>query len=46
MTHSVAVIDACIPFHWRDQFPMSNAPSPEVTRKSEEKYGYLMQGRK
>ena len=21
MTHSVAIIDACKPFHWRDKFP-------------------------
>jgi len=42
MTHSVAVIDACRPFHWRDQFPMSNAPSPEVLQKAREKYGYLL----
>src|SRR6266849_6015845 len=26
MTHSVAIIDACRPYHWRDQFPPSNAP--------------------
>ena len=45
MTHSVAVIDACRPFHWRDKFPMSNAPSPEVARKSQEKFGYLMKDR-
>ena len=45
MTHSVAVIDACRPFDWLDQFPMSNAPSPEVAQKAEEKFGYLMKGR-
>jgi len=45
MTHSVAIIDACRPFHWKDEFPMSNAPSPEVLKKAEEKFGYLMQGR-
>ena len=45
MTHSVAVIDACRPFDWQDQFPMSNAPSPEVAQKAEEKFGYLMKGR-
>jgi len=42
LTHSVAVIDACRPFHWRDRFPISNAPSPEVLKKAREKYGYLL----
>jgi 4-hydroxy-3-polyprenylbenzoate decarboxylase len=45
MTHSVAIIDACRPFHWIDQFPMSNAASPEVLAKAEDKFGYLMKGR-
>ena len=41
-THSVAVIDACKPFHWRDKFPMVNAPSPELLQKAREKFGYLL----
>ncbi len=45
MTHSCAVIDACRPFHWMDEFPMANAASPEVVAKAEEKYGWLMKGR-
>jgi UbiD family decarboxylase len=44
MTHSVAVIDACRPFHWRDKFPATNTPSPEVTRKAREKFGWLLDG--
>jgi UbiD family decarboxylase len=44
MTHSVAVIDACRPWHWRDQFPPTNAPSPEVARKAREKFGWLLDG--
>jgi len=44
MTHSVAVINACKPWHWRDKFPPSNAPSPEVTRKAKEKFGWLLDG--
>jgi hypothetical protein len=28
-----------------DKFPMSNAASPEVVAKAEEKFGYLMKGR-
>ena len=43
MTHSVALIDACKPFHWRDKFPPTNAPSPEVARKAKEKFGWLLE---
>jgi 4-hydroxy-3-polyprenylbenzoate decarboxylase len=46
MTHSVAVINACKPWHWRDKFPPSNTPSPEVTRKAKEKFGWLLDGKK
>jgi 4-hydroxy-3-polyprenylbenzoate decarboxylase len=46
MTHSVAVINACKPYHWRDKFPPSNAPSPEVARKAREKFGWLLDGGK
>ena len=44
MTHSVALIDACKPCHWRDKFPATNAPSPEVARKAREKFGWLLDG--
>ena len=44
MTHSVAVIDACKPFHWKDRFPPSNTPSAEVARKAREKFGWLLDG--
>ena len=43
LTNSRAVIDATRPFEWRDQFPKVNAPSPEVTRKAREKFGYLLE---
>src|SRR5579871_2690308 len=46
MTHSVALIDACRPFHWRDKFPPTNARSPEVARKAREKFGWLLDGKK
>ena len=46
MTHSVAVINACKPYHWRDKFPPSNAPSPEIARKAREKFGWLLEGRR
>jgi 4-hydroxy-3-polyprenylbenzoate decarboxylase len=44
LTHSVAVINACRPFHWRDQFPPANTPSPETARKAHEKFGWLLNG--
>jgi len=44
LTHSVAVIDACRPFHWRDKFPPTNTPSPEIARKAREKFGWLLNG--
>jgi UbiD family decarboxylase len=44
-THSVALINACKPWRWRDKFPPTNAPSPEVTRKALEKFGWLMNGK-
>ena len=44
LTHSIALIDACRPYHWRDQFPPANTPSPEVARKAHEKFGWLLDG--
>jgi UbiD family decarboxylase len=41
-TNSRAVIDACRPFHWRDQYPKVNAPSPEAMKRAKEKFGYLL----
>jgi UbiD family decarboxylase len=40
-TNSRAIIDACRPFHWKDQFPPVNAPSPELAKESRDKWGYL-----
>ena len=41
LTNSRAIIDACRPFHWKDEFPPVNAPSREVAQESREKWGYL-----
>lgn len=41
LTNSRAIIDACRPFHWKDEFPKVNAPSPELAKESREKWGYL-----
>jgi 4-hydroxy-3-polyprenylbenzoate decarboxylase len=41
-THSVAVIDACRPYTWRDKFPETNAASPEDAKKAIDKFGWLL----
>ena len=41
-TNSRAIIDACRPFHWRDQFPVVSMPTPAVMKKTREKFGYLL----
>ena len=46
ITHSVAIIDACRPWRWRDKFPPTNTPSPEVMRKAKERFGWLLDGKK
>ena len=40
-TNSRAIIDATRPFHWKDDFPPVNAPSPETMREAVGKWGYL-----
>jgi 4-hydroxy-3-polyprenylbenzoate decarboxylase len=41
LTNSRAVIDACRPWHWRDQFPKVSTPSPEERRIAQERFGHL-----
>ena len=41
-TNSRAVIDACRPFHWRDQYPKVNMPEPELWEKAKKDWGYLL----
>lgn len=40
--NSRAIIDACRPYEWRDQFPPVNMPSPEFRRRAQEKWGHLI----
>jgi UbiD family decarboxylase len=40
-TSSRAVIDACRPWHWRNEFPKVNMPSPDLRRLARERFGYL-----
>ncbi|TAK47327.1 MAG: UbiD family decarboxylase [Xanthobacteraceae bacterium] len=42
-TNSRAIIDACRPWHWRDQFPAVNQPTLEQRRAAIEKYGHLLE---
>jgi len=37
--NSRAIIDACRPYHWRDQFPKVNMPSREAIKRVREKFG-------
>lgn len=41
-TNSRAIINACRPWHWRDEFPKVNKPSPELAKLAQEKFGYLL----
>ena len=42
ITMSQVLIDACRPYHWRDQFPKVNEVSPELKAKTLEKWGHLL----
>jgi len=41
-TNSRAVIDACRPYHWRDQFPKVVLPNAETIRRVRTKFGALL----
>ena len=45
-TNSRAIIDACRPFHWRDEFAKVNMPSRETAEAAHRKFGYLLRGGK
>ena len=42
MTNSRAIINACRPFHWKDEYPKVNMPDAADHRKACEKWGYLL----
>lgn len=44
-TNSRAIIDACRPFHWKDQFPLVNAPSREAASRAHQKFGWILEGK-
>ena len=39
--NSRAIIDACRPFHWKDDFQKVNAPSPEARREAWDRWAHL-----
>ncbi|HWP57028.1 MAG TPA: UbiD family decarboxylase [Candidatus Acidoferrales bacterium] len=41
-TGSVAIIDACRPYHWMDKFPPTTKISQELLRQTEEKWGKFL----
>ena len=44
LTCSTAIIDACKPWAWRDQFPKSTKTSPEIMEQVKQKWGSLLFG--
>ena len=40
-----AVIDACRPFHWKDDFPKVNAPSLAEAEAARRRFGHLLDGK-
>ena len=40
--NSRALIDACRPFHWKDEFPHVAESSPELKKKTLEKFGWIL----
>ena len=42
MTNSRMIINACRPFHWRDEFVAAVKPSEEMSRRAREKFGWLL----
>lgn len=45
-TNSRAIIDACRPFHWRNEYARVNMPSREESDRARRKFGYLLRGGK
>ena len=42
MTNSRAIINACRPFHWKDEFPHVAESSRELKKKTLEKFGWIL----
>jgi 4-hydroxy-3-polyprenylbenzoate decarboxylase len=44
-TNSRAIIDACRPYHWRDQYPIVNMPLPETAKRTKDLFSWMLDGR-
>ena len=42
-TNSRCIIDACRPFHWKDDYPIVNMPLPETAIKTKEMFLWMLQ---
>jgi len=45
LTCSTAIIDACRPWAWKDQFPQSTKSSPEIMEQVRQKWGSVLFGK-
>jgi UbiD family decarboxylase len=43
ITSSRMIINACRPFHWRNEFPGAVKPSAELARRAREKFSWLLE---
>lgn len=43
LMNSRAIIDATRPWEWRNEFPAVNMPTPEWRRRSEKKWGFVVE---
>lgn len=43
-SHSIAIINACRPFYWKDRFPLVNKASSELRRRTLDKWEGLFEG--
>ena len=42
-TNSRAIIDACRPYHWKDEYPIVNVPLPETAEKAKELFSWMLE---
>jgi 4-hydroxy-3-polyprenylbenzoate decarboxylase len=42
-TNSRAIIDACRPYHWKDEYPIVNVPLPETAEKAKVLFSWMLE---
>lgn len=42
-TNSRAIIDACRPYHWKDEYPIVNVPLPETAEKTKALFSWMLE---